>query len=100
MKRTIRSLLVAASLLSPFAALASPHAASAPPPPARRGGHYELQSQRSWVPGHYSRMWVAHSRHHRGHYVTRWVPGFYQIEQAWVWVPVHHRGRVYVSSVY
>jgi len=74
----------------------------APPPPAHpprsqgRDGRYELQTVRTSVPGHYERVWVAEQcvitrRHHRSceaaHYEQRWVPGYTQTSEQWVWVP-------------
>lgn len=68
-----------------------------PPPPSRaRDGRYELQTVHTSVPGRYDRVWVAERcvttrRHMRtceaGHYEQRWVPGYTESSQQWVWVP-------------
>lgn len=84
------------------------------PPPARpsRGpredGRYELQTVQKWVPGHYEQVWVEQTcryKPHRhetrcrgGYYDQRWVEGYYQPVQEWVWVPAPHRPYVVVTN--
>lgn len=81
-----------------------------PPPPARpshaqsRDGRYELQTVQTNVPGRYDRVWVAEQctyvrRHVRScepaHYEQRWVPGYTETSQQWVWVPYGRGPRGY-----
>ncbi len=83
MKLALQSLMVGASLLAPFSALAHgfryeprpivegpvAHAAAPlahrPPtgPPGRlsRYGRYELRSTRRWIPGHHVQVWIPQS---------------------------------------
>lgn len=82
------------------------HPLPAPPPPQpprsrwpSQQGRYELQTVQKWVPGHYEQVWVERDckykpRRHEtrckgGYYDQRWVEGFYQPVQEWVWVPGH-----------
>jgi hypothetical protein len=76
-----------------------------PPPPAqpprsdrpRHSGRYELQTVQRFVPGHYEQVWVERECRYRprrnvtkcegGYYEERWVEGYYQQVQEWVWVP-------------
>ena len=93
------------------------HPAPTPPPPEpprsrwpRQRGRYELQTVRKWVPGHYEQVWVEqvckykHKPHRYvtkcrgGYYEQRWVPGYYQTAQEWVWVPVRHGPRAAVGN--
>jgi len=80
-------------------------------PDHRPGGRYELRTVNQWIEGRHERTWVAehcwekerpgrrhghrrnHHRYHRtvtvcepGHYESRWVPGYYQPVQQWVFV--------------
>ncbi|PTL83081.1 hypothetical protein [Vitiosangium sp. GDMCC 1.1324] len=89
------------------------HPAPTPPParPSRgRGqdGRYEFQTVQKWVPGHYEQVWVEQNcrykpRRHEtrcsgGYYDQRWVEGYYQPVQEWVWVPAPHRPYVVVTT--
>ncbi|MCY1082402.1 hypothetical protein [Archangium lansingense] len=82
------------------------HPAPTPPPAQpprsnwpRQSGRYELQTVREFVPGRYEQVWVEQNCRYRprrnvtkcegGHYEQRWVAGYYQSVQEWVWVPVH-----------
>ena len=81
---------------------------SLPPRPAPRPhGRYELHTVDVWVPGYSEQVWQeGHCKEHRrgkwrkctdGHYVTRHVPGYYEQQQDWVWVPAHvHEAPVVV----
>lgn len=63
----------------------------------RQEGRYELETVRKWVPGHYERVWVERDCRYKprrgetkckgGYYDERWVEGYYQSTQEWVWVP-------------
>lgn len=80
----------------------------APPPPmpvrprgAPSHGRYELQTVQREVPGYYENVWVERmcttTRRGRvidcvpGHNERRWVPGYLQSVQEWVWVPYYSR---------
>jgi hypothetical protein len=81
-----------------------------PQPPRSRGprdsGRYELRTVQKWVPGHYEKVWVEETCKYKprrdrvkcegGYYEQRWVEGYNQSVQEWVWVP-SHRGA-YVAS--
>jgi hypothetical protein len=86
------------------------HPAPTPPPAQpprsewpRQSGRYELQTVNKWVPGRYEQVWVEQSckykprrnvtKCHGGYYDQRWVDGYYQTVQEWVWVPARHGRR-------
>jgi hypothetical protein len=123
LKNGFFTLALSALFFTPVAAMAADtthHAASpvvnnwapgrdshrAPPPrpsPRSRDGRYELQTVQTNVPGRYERVWVAERcvttrRHVRsceaGHYEQRWVPGYTESSQQWVWIP-YARGPHY-----
>jgi hypothetical protein len=90
------------------------HPAPTPPPAQpprsqwpRQQGRYELQTVQRWVEGRYEQVWVEQTckykpRRNRtkcegGYYEQRWVPGYYQTVQEWVWVPARH-GHRYVAT--
>ena len=112
LRHTVLSVLAGAMLISPVAAFAdhdddrdefthqhgpSCHHPPLPPPPARADrGRYEIRIVRTWVDGKWVRDWVPgycmEKRHGRvkcqgGYYVDRWVPGYYDQVEKWVWVP-------------
>lgn len=120
------SLLLAALLFAPAAALASPfhrhdgdrvHPTSASPSRPERPygrpsphGRYELRPVQQRVEGYNEQVWVPETcetrrRHHRtrtvcrdGYYEQRWVPARYETVEQWVWVPAPRpRGQVQVS---
>jgi hypothetical protein len=74
------------------------HHDDAPPPPVQRTGRYELQTSSQWVPGRYEQVvipgqcFTKHKRHHtktvcsQDRYENRWVEGYYQQVEQWVWV--------------
>lgn len=68
-----------------------------PPPSSQPRGRYELRTVQQWVEGRWVRDWVpercvykGRKRHKmkctEGHYVDRWVPGYYDDVEQWVWV--------------
>ena len=87
----------------------------APAPAPRPDGRYELRTTQRWVAGYQQRVWVPevcetqHKHHGRGHgrghhrtvcsggyYETRFVDGYYEPVEEWVWVAnppryEHHR---------
>ena len=87
-----------------------------PEPVSRPGGRYELRTVQNWVPGHHERVWVPeqcetrYKRHSRrtvcrdGYYDERWVEGYYQQADQWVWVPAperphrHHGPAIQVTA--
>lgn len=80
-----------------------------PRPPAPRvesEGRYELRTTDVWVPGYTERVEVGRTckphprgklRKCDGQIVTRQVPGYYERQEAWVWVPAQ-RPRVVVQA--
>lgn len=74
-----------------------------PEPVSRPGGRYELRTVQNWVPGHHERVWVPEQCHTKykkhgrrtvcrdGYYDERWVEGYYQDVEQWVWVPAYER---------
>ena len=88
----------------------------APEPVSRPGGRYELRTVQNWVPGHHERVWVpevCHTKHRKhsrktvcrdGYYDERWVEGYYQQAEEWVWVPApqpphrHHGASIQVTA--
>lgn len=68
-----------------------------PAPPPQRSGRYELRPVQRWVEGYNQQVWVPehcvykHRRHRMrctgGYYENRWVPGYNETVQEWVWVP-------------
>jgi hypothetical protein len=76
---------------------------NAPPRPAGRPqnpGRYELRTVSRWVPGRWEEQWVpgvCRQKRHKvkcssGYMERRWVPGYEEKRQDWVWVPAHeHR---------
>jgi len=120
------ALVVGSLLLAPAAALADRDShdrypdrrgrngggAYRPAPPViqpRGGGRYELRPVQRWVEGRNEQVWIPEqcvSRHHGhrvkcypGYYENRWVPGYNQTVEEWVWVPRVYgpRGGVRVS---
>lgn len=70
-----------------------------PTPPQNQQGRYELRQVQQWVPGRYEQVWVPQDCHYRprrgttqcrgGYYDQRWVEGYYQVAEQWVWVANH-----------
>jgi hypothetical protein len=56
-----------------------------------------------WVPGRYEQVWVEQNCKYKprrnvtkcygGYYDQRWVEGYYQTVQEWVWVPARYGRR-------
>lgn len=71
------------------------------PATSRRDGRYELRTVNYQVPGRYERVWVAErceparrrhvQRCEPGHSEQRWVPGYTEARQEWVWVSFARR---------
>ncbi|HZH04429.1 MAG TPA: hypothetical protein VEY30_11645 [Myxococcaceae bacterium] len=97
----------------PPAAAHPVHYPQSPPPPPGRAyapGRYELRTVHRWIPARQEQVWVpevcrSHPRHRwvrcrPGYYQTRWVPGYQEQFQDWVWVPAPYRARVQVSAYF
>jgi hypothetical protein len=118
LQNSLFALAFSALLLAPVAARADVHEASAvtiarapssashyhpgpSPATSRRDGRYELRTVRHEVPGRYERVWVGErceparrryvQRCEPGHYEQRWVPGFTESREEWVWVSYPQR---------
>lgn len=126
LKKSLLSILASAALVAPAAAFAEHdewrdrdrdrhehrHSEYCEHRPAPRDAHgrYELRTISNWVEGRWVRDYVPgkcvqRGRHGRvkcreGHYVDRWVPGYYEETQQWVWVPYVRRPGWQVSVRY
>ena len=124
LRHTVLSVIAGGLLMAPVAAFADHdddraefnhrHGPScshgpAPLPPRAERGRYEIRIIRNWVEGKWVRDWVpgrcVEKRHGRvkckgGHYVDRWVPGYFDNVEKWVWVPYAPRPGWQVSVRY
>lgn len=92
-----------AGVVDPYGGSSHVHGSSCqhapqPPPSSQASGRYEVRTVQQWVEGRWVRDYVPEtcvSKGRRGrkmkcrgaHYVDRWVPGYYDNVQQWVWVP-------------